>query len=68
MKVVKVNFLGKEYEIQCDEQEVSKIINLSDFGYNVDIFPNQPSISKSDTDSIHSPSTHFPRVKVSLCG
>ena len=29
MKVVKVNFLGKEYEIQCDEKEVSKIINLA---------------------------------------
>ena len=28
MKIVKVNFLGKEYDIRCKEDEVAKIRNL----------------------------------------
>ena len=28
MKIVKVNFLGKEYDIKCKEDEVAKIKNL----------------------------------------
>ena len=28
MKIIKIKFLGKEYEINCSEEETSKIINL----------------------------------------
>jgi len=30
MKIVKVKFLGREYEIRCEDHEVSKIINLQE--------------------------------------
>ena len=30
MKIVKVQFLGREYEIRCEDHEESKIINLQE--------------------------------------
>ena len=41
--------LGSDIVIKIINSE-EEIINLSDFGYNIPIFPNQPSVSKSAVD------------------
>jgi hypothetical protein len=45
-KLIRVPF-GSEIIVKVLNKE-EKIINLSDFGYNLDVFPNQPSVSKRD--------------------
>ena len=45
-KLIRVPY-GANVSIQILNKE-ERIINLSDFGYNIDIFPDQPSIMKSE--------------------
>ena len=41
--------LGSEIAVKIINLE-EKIINLSDYGFRIPVFPNQPSVSKSATD------------------
>jgi hypothetical protein len=41
--------LGSEIAVKIINLE-EKIINLSDYGFSIPVFPNQPSVSKSETD------------------
>ncbi|MBT4217475.1 MAG: hypothetical protein HOE25_02775 [Flavobacteriales bacterium] len=47
-KLIRVPF-GSEIAVKIINLE-EKTINLSDYGFSIPVFPNQPSISKSATD------------------